>query len=61
MDAAFVKGRDTHGKYLSEAKLVDVSSYVRSDAGQKMQKQLWDETMVVLKPHLASCDLDGSL
>ncbi|KAH8800389.1 putative 3-oxoacyl-reductase [Xylogone sp. PMI_703] len=48
MDAAFVKGKDTHGLYLSEAKVVLCSAYVRSEDGEKMQKKLWSETMDIL-------------
>ncbi|PVH76571.1 putative 3-oxoacyl-reductase [Cadophora sp. DSE1049] len=49
MDAAVVKGRETHGKYLSEAKLVDVSRFVRSEDGRKVQTRLWDETMATFR------------
>ncbi|KAH7324070.1 putative 3-oxoacyl-reductase [Rhexocercosporidium sp. MPI-PUGE-AT-0058] len=52
MDAAVVKGPETHGKYLSEAKLVEVSAFVRSEEGRKVQKRLWDETVAVLRDHV---------
>ncbi|KAH7388985.1 putative 3-oxoacyl-reductase [Cadophora sp. MPI-SDFR-AT-0126] len=49
MDAAVVKGSNTHGKYLSEAKIVEVSPFVRSEDGRKVQTCLWDETVAVFR------------
>ncbi|RDL30819.1 uncharacterized protein BP5553_10164 [Venustampulla echinocandica] len=52
IDAAVVKGSETHGKYLSEARLVEVSAFVRSEEGAKIQKKLWSETREMLGKHL---------
>lgn len=57
MDAAVVKGADTHGKYLSEAKLVEVSTFVRGEDGRKIQIRLWDETVAVLRNFVPEASL----
>ena len=48
VDAAVVKGEDTHQKYLSEMQVKPESKLVRSAEGEKLQKKLWDEIIAVL-------------
>lgn len=47
VDAAIVKGEDTHGKFLSEAKIAPESELVRSKEGQELQEKIWDEVVDV--------------
>ena len=48
VDAAVLKGKDTHQKYLSEMQVKPESKLVRSAEGDKLQKKLWDETVALL-------------
>ncbi|KUJ17313.1 putative 3-oxoacyl-reductase [Mollisia scopiformis] len=61
IDAAVVKGENTHGKYLSEAKVTNMSAFVRSKEGEKIQKRLWDETAVMLESHVPQSKLEEML
>ncbi|KAF4957855.1 hypothetical protein FSARC_11151 [Fusarium sarcochroum] len=45
LNAAFVAGAETHGTLLEDCNLVQVSNFVLSDEGGKVQKQLWSETV----------------
>ena len=49
VDAALVKREETHGKYLSEAKIKPESELVRSSEGRELQGRLWEEITVMLK------------
>ncbi len=49
VNAAVVKGEESHGKYMSESKVREESSFVRSEEGKKMQEQIWTETVEALK------------
>ena len=49
VNAAIVQGEESHGKYMSEAKIRDESSFVRSEGGKKMQEQVWKETVKTLQ------------
>ena len=48
VDAAVVKGEDTHGKYVSEMRVKPESKLVRSAEGEKLQKKIWEEIIAVL-------------
>jgi NAD(P)-dependent dehydrogenase (short-subunit alcohol dehydrogenase family) len=41
-------GSETHGEYLSDCKITETATVVRSAEGQKAQKRLWDELMAKL-------------
>ncbi|CZR56755.1 related to enoyl-CoA hydratase/isomerase [Phialocephala subalpina] len=58
IDAAVVKGRGTHGLYLSEAKVTNMSAFVGSKEGEKVQKRIWDETIGCLRKHVPEGQLD---
>ncbi len=49
VNAAIVQGEESHGKYMSESKIRDESSFVRSEEGKKMQEQVWKETVEALQ------------
>lgn len=49
VDAAVVKGEDSHQKYLSEMQVKPESKLVRSVEGDKLQKRLWDEIIALLE------------
>lgn len=49
VDAAVVKGKETHGKYISEMKVKDESRLVRSGEGEELQKRLWEEIVELLR------------
>lgn len=38
-----VASKDTHGKYLSECKVKDQSTFLSSEAGQRLAEKLWKE------------------
>lgn len=48
VDAA-AAGPETHGKWLDTFEIREPSEYVRSEEGQKMQRRLYDELMVILE------------
>ena len=49
INAAIVKGEESHGRYMSESKIRDESTFVRSAEGMRMQEQLWKETLEILE------------
>jgi len=49
LDAAIVKGDESHGRYLSEAAIKDEADIARGVEGEQLQKKLWDEIVGVLK------------
>ena len=51
LDAALIKGPETHGGYLSETKIKAESALVRSEEGHKLQKDLWAEITAVFRQH----------
>ncbi|KAI3397779.1 hypothetical protein diail_10312 [Diaporthe ilicicola] len=48
VDAA-AAGPETHGKWLDTFEIREPSAYVRSEEGQKMQRRLYEELMVILE------------
>ncbi|OJJ08315.1 hypothetical protein ASPVEDRAFT_89543 [Aspergillus versicolor CBS 583.65] len=52
LNAAVVKGAESHGEYMSEGAIKPPSDLVLSDAGAKLQKTLWNDTEAVLKMHV---------
>tara|TARA_R110002003_G_scaffold206_8_gene15809 strand:- start:826 stop:1803 length:978 start_codon:yes stop_codon:yes gene_type:complete len=42
-------GQESHGQYLSDAKIVPPSVFVRSEEGKKTQKRVWDELIAKLE------------
>jgi len=46
---AAVGGRETHGSYLSDCRVDEVSGWVRSVDGQATQRKLWDQLMEQLE------------
>ncbi|KAF2275722.1 short-chain dehydrogenase/reductase SDR [Westerdykella ornata] len=46
---ALVNHPDSHGKYLSEQKVVPPSKFVLSEEGRKVQTKIWNETMELLR------------
>ncbi|KAE9364629.1 hypothetical protein N431DRAFT_550097 [Stipitochalara longipes BDJ] len=40
VDSVIVKGKDIHGKYLSKAKVVEVTSFIRGEEDKKLQSKL---------------------
>jgi NAD(P)-dependent dehydrogenase (short-subunit alcohol dehydrogenase family) len=49
VDAAIIKGSDSHGRYLSETKIKDEADMARGDEGKQLQSKLWEEIVNVLK------------
>lgn len=49
VDAALIKGSESHGRYLSEMQIKEEADMVRGEEGQQLQKELWDEIVGVLK------------
>ncbi|KAK0739879.1 hypothetical protein B0T21DRAFT_347139 [Apiosordaria backusii] len=47
--AAAAGGRETHGKYMDAAKVVQPSSFVLSDEGKRAQKRVWEELVDILE------------
>ncbi|MCJ1372115.1 hypothetical protein MMC20_003336 [Loxospora ochrophaea] len=47
VNAAVLKGQESHGRFLSECKVRDESAFVRSDEGGRMQNEVWKETMMI--------------
>ncbi|KAJ3018769.1 hypothetical protein HKX48_002636 [Thoreauomyces humboldtii] len=46
---AIEQGQDSHGQFLSDAKIAHVARWVESDYGVEAQKKLWDQFSVVLE------------
>ena len=46
---AVAQGENSHGKYLSESQVKPESVFMRSDAGEHMQKRLWKDLVLRLK------------
>ncbi|KAE8441520.1 hypothetical protein EG329_004866 [Mollisiaceae sp. DMI_Dod_QoI] len=61
IDAAVVKGKDTHGKYLSEARATNMSAFVRSKDGGSVQKRIWDGTAAFLRNYIPEDKLERLL
>lgn len=49
VDAAIVKGRESHGRYLSEAQVKDEAPMARGEEGKQLQGKLWEAIVVELK------------
>ena len=47
--AAIIQGEEGHGRYISESKIRNESSFVLSEEGKKMQEELWKETRDALQ------------
>lgn len=47
--ASAVAGEESHGKYMSEAKITEPSAFVRSDEGEKTQERVYTELMDILE------------
>ncbi|KAJ5605718.1 short-chain dehydrogenase/reductase family protein [Penicillium lagena] len=45
VNAAVVAGPESHGRHLGDKDILNVSEYIRSPAGQEVQRKLWVETM----------------
>jgi len=61
IDAAVVKGAESHGKYLSEAKLTTVSPFAKSKEGLVVQKKLWKETEEWLRKCVPTAQINNLL
>ncbi|KAL1837739.1 hypothetical protein VTJ49DRAFT_3431 [Mycothermus thermophilus] len=46
--AAVAAGRESHGKYVDSARIVEPGSFVRSETGGMVQKKVWGELMEIL-------------
>lgn len=46
---AVSQGPESHGKYLSDCKIVEPSPFVLSDEGKVTQDRVWDELMKKLE------------
>ncbi|KAJ5205783.1 Short-chain dehydrogenase/reductase SDR [Penicillium cf. griseofulvum] len=46
--AAVLAGDSSDGRYLSDCKVAPFAGYGKSDDGQKMQAQMWEETVTEL-------------
>jgi len=57
LDAALVKGKESHGGYCQRQKLQQPSGFVLSEEGKKAQKQVWKETINLLKKEAPEADL----
>ena len=51
VDAAMVKGPESHGLYLSECDVKAESKLVRGVEGRQLQTILWNDTIALLKKH----------
>ncbi|KAH7115032.1 hypothetical protein B0J11DRAFT_561675 [Dendryphion nanum] len=49
VDATIVKEDEIHGRYLSEAHIIDEAVIARGDDGQRLQKKIWNEIVGALK------------
>jgi retinol dehydrogenase-12 len=49
VDAAMVKGHDSHGRYLSEAKIAEEAPVLCGAEGKDLQRRIWEEVLMVLK------------
>ncbi|KAF3387507.1 Short chain dehydrogenase yanD [Penicillium rolfsii] len=49
LNAALVVGSESHGKFLCDKEILEVSKYIRSEAGKNVQEELWKETIDELK------------
>ncbi|KAJ5891242.1 short-chain dehydrogenase/reductase family protein [Penicillium subrubescens] len=49
VNAAVVAGPESHGRFLEDKEVLEVSKYIRSEAGKNVQEKLWEETMDELK------------
>ncbi|CAG8961496.1 hypothetical protein HYFRA_00013846 [Hymenoscyphus fraxineus] len=54
---ALVEHEDSHGRYLSEQQITDPSSFVLSTEGEVAQKQVWRETIELLKHEAPNADI----
>jgi retinol dehydrogenase-12 len=51
IDAAVIKGPETHGLYLSEMQVKAESDLVRSAEGKELEGRLWEEIVALLGQH----------
>jgi len=51
VDAAIIKGPETHGLYLSEMQVKAESDLVRSAEGKELEGRLWEEIVALLGQH----------
>ncbi|KAJ5998712.1 short-chain dehydrogenase/reductase family protein [Penicillium sp. IBT 35674x] len=49
LNAAVVAGAESHGKHLGDKDILEKSKYLQSEAGQEVQRKMWDETVVEMK------------
>ncbi|EAW09505.1 uncharacterized protein ACLA_037100 [Aspergillus clavatus NRRL 1] len=45
LHSALVAGPESHGKFLMDKAIVDKAAFVKSAAGQEIQRKLWEETV----------------
>lgn len=45
IDAVLVKGEESHGKYLSEARIAQEADVARGSDGKKLQEKIWEEVI----------------
>ncbi|CAG8908829.1 unnamed protein product [Penicillium egyptiacum] len=45
LNSALVVGPESHGKFLNDKTISDQSVFIKSPAGQEIQKKLWEETI----------------
>ncbi|CEJ55906.1 hypothetical protein PMG11_02136 [Penicillium brasilianum] len=49
VNAAVVAGVESHGRLLGDKEVLEVSKYIRSEDGRKVQEKLWEETLDEVK------------
>lgn len=49
VNAAVVKGNESHGCYMSESKIREPTAFIRSEEGRRMQEQVYQETVGLLR------------
>ncbi|KAJ5693139.1 Short-chain dehydrogenase/reductase SDR [Penicillium macrosclerotiorum] len=47
--AAVVAGPETHGRFLGDKEVLEVSKYIQSEAGREIQARLWAETVAEME------------
>ncbi|KAL6239534.1 hypothetical protein BDW75DRAFT_236444 [Aspergillus navahoensis] len=45
LNAAVVAGRESHGSLIGDKEITDPTEFIKSSAGQELQKRLWKETV----------------
>ncbi|KAE9379480.1 short-chain dehydrogenase/reductase SDR [Stipitochalara longipes BDJ] len=56
---ALVEHDDSHGQYLSLQKTMNPSNFVTSNEGEVAQKQIWKETIALLKKEAPKADISS--